>query len=669
MAAAKKGDARLRRLRDQAAELMSAQKYDRAVAVYEELSRLEETNGEWARRAADCHWHLKNSDQRLKFSLLAAKAYSEAGLMLKAIAMCKVVLSIDPNHRETQQELADLHAKGTPGRPRAAAGRARRQPLGETITSEVAAQSADAPPRDPSRRRNSLRPSTPEGDAKNEERTRARMAAAAALRQARAQLKKDDLTETASRRADASRASIPNQETSRENPPQERISVPDANVKPSLQAAGAESKAPTADERVLARIALKSLSRDLEKPRAPAFDEPKTVSVPEAPPVIPSLFVTPSKVRTPRPGLVSLRLSERVPARSMDSLPPARGNVYSLALGEIPNAEFRALRVPDIKLPKVTSDDLLYVPVIPPPDEELLPDSVDTDNISFGSALSPDRLEVANKDFGQIPLLSDLPADVLRQLITDVAMVELDTGEVLFNEGDPADAMYVVVEGSVTAITLPHRDKPIQLAHLFEGDFFGEIGLMSDQPRGATVQAHEPTRLLRFDRDIVAVLIEQDPNFLATLLQFLKDRLVEDLMMSSPLFTPFNQNERFELADQFEFLEIEPDSVLLERGQLPIGMYVLLTGAATMKGASEAGTIRRLGPGDIFGEQALLSNEVSKVEVRTSVKSFALCLPSDAFPEVIASHPAVLAYLSTLTESSKGELDVAEDFLDHIRFF
>ena len=676
MATAKKVETKLRRLREQAAELMSAEKYDRAVDIYEKLSRIDETNGEWARRAADCHWHLKNPDQRLKYSLLAARAYSEEGLMLKAIAMCKVALSIDPHHRETQEELARLHSRGPHGQSRGRSEGVPRRAEGAALGRGAAAEGrgAAAEGRGVSggtggaQRRNSPRPTTPEEDQKRDERTRARMAAAAALRLARAQQRKEDVAEVQSKREAPEGTTTPQKAPRKSGAGgthAERILAPDARE----TSAFGETTKQSVGEKVVARVALRSMLRADSKPLTKEDNPPSSAPPPRAQPLIPSLRVDPPAPRPPRPGLTSLRLSERVPARNLLSLPPAPGNVYSLALGDIPSAELTAFRVPNIKLPPITSDDLLYVPVIPPPEDEPPPDSVNTEDISFGSALSSDRGDVANRDFAEIPLLSDLPADVLRQLITDVAMVELQTNEVLFAEGDPADAMYVVVEGSVTAVTLPHREKPIQLAHLLEGDFFGEIGLMSDQPRGATVTAHEPTRLLRFDRDIVAVLIEQDPNFLATLLQFLKDRLVEDLMMSSPLFTPFNKEERYDLADQFEFLEIEPDSILLERGQHPIGMYVLLTGEASMKGASEAGTLRRLGPGDIFGEQALLENEVSKVEVRTSTKCFALCLPSDAFPEVIMSHPTVLEYLSTLNESSKGELDVAEDFLDHVRFF
>ncbi len=645
MAAAKKVDAKIKRLRERAFDLMREEKYAQAVEIYEQLIKLDEDDGEWPRRAADCHWHLKNPDQRLRYSLLAARAYSDAGLMLKAIAMCKVVLSIDPDHSETQRQLARLHSQ----KPH---GKVRPRPAGVTHhglrMNEVVAQ------REPARR-NSVRPTTPEEEERKAERTRARMAAAAALRLARAQKRKEAIAAARERRAAATEADASaSTETGR---PEPKTSTSHNENSP---------------EKVLGRVALRPVVVQAKNAPEPVGGPPSSAFPPPHPPLIPSLRVDPPPRATPSPGLDALVLSQRVPTKHLDSLPPApgRGHVYSLTLAEIPDADFSVGALPSIKAPAPSSDDLLFVPVIPSDGaEEPSPDSIDVRDVSFGTKLSKDRLELSQRDFADIPLLSELAPDVLRQLITDVAMVELRTNEVLFNEGDPADAMYVVVEGSVTAVTLPHREKPIQLAHLFEGESFGEIGLMSDQPRGATVSAHEPTRLLRFDRDIVAILIEQDPGFLATLLQFLKDRLVEDLMMSSPLFAPFSEHERYDLAEQFEFLEIEPNSILLESGQHPIGMYVLLTGEATMKGASEAGTVRRLGPGDIFGEQALLNGEVSRVEVRTTCKSFALCLPSDAFPEVIMTHPTVLEYLSALTESSKGELDVAEDFLDHIRFF
>jgi cAMP-dependent protein kinase regulator len=653
MAAAKKVEARIRKLKEKAFELLSSEKYDKAVEIYVELSQLSPKDGEWPRRAADCYWHLKQPDQRLKYSLIAARAYGEARLMLKAIAMCKVVLSIDPEHRETQERLAELHSL----RPQRAK---RAQPAGvKRVTGGRTKK--EAPKAAPVERRNSLRPVTKEGENQKASKARARLAAATALRQARAQIRKEAIAETRARRA--------NRAAKEPQPTPARVLVPDPRAEPSTEQPKSEAKSGSSDSgSVLGRVALKPVvqrpgtsSPKVEGPPSSAFPDPP-------PPLIPSLHLGAIREITPAPGLAALRLSERVPAMVVDSVPPAAGGVYSLSLDDIPDAELRAARIPVISAPADSNRDLT-VAVVDPGPEEPPPVSIPLGDPHLYAELSDDRSSLADKSFEEIPLLSELAPNVLRQLITDVAMIELDTNEVLFNEGDTADAMYVVVEGSVTAVTLPHGEKPIQLAHLGEGDFFGEIGLMSDQPRGATVQAHEPCRLLRFDRDIVAVLVDQDPGFLATLLQFLKDRLVEDLMMSSPLFAPFNPQERYDLAEEFEFLEIEPESLLLEEEQVPIGMYVLLTGEAHMRGASEAGTIRKLGPGDIFGEQALLNSSNSLVQVKTITKCFALCLPSDAFPEVIMTHPTVLEYLATLSESSKGEVDVAEDFLDHIRFF
>jgi CRP-like cAMP-binding protein len=661
MAAARKSEARVKKLRKQALEFSSAGKHDKAAEAYSELSVLDPSNGEWPRRAADCYWHLKDTAGRLKYALLAARAYSESGLMLKAIAMCKVVLSIDPSHKETQARLAKLH----PRRPQT---QTRRQPPGVTRHSPVLAplKRAAAENLEQPTRRNSLRPLTKEAEERQAERTRARMAAAAALRQARAQLRKQAVEKAREKR------------TAPESNPNKRAVVSPAGSAPSgpVGKPAKESREPDKSKLYLGpireEVAVQSRRRDVvgeDPPPREAMSNSRHSAA--FGPTIPAFRLEPASPSRKLPALEALRLSERVQAFARESGPPSEGIVYSLTLSEVPQAELRAARIPRIAAPSLEAlEPESRVPIIEPWPERPTPlDSLIPSDLSFNRRLSGDRAAVSQRSFAEIPLLCELEQDVLQRLITDVALVELDANEVLFHEGDPADAMYVVVEGSVTAMTLPHGEKPIELARLKEGEFFGEIGLMSDQPRQATITAHEPCRLLRFDREVVAILIESDPTFLSTLLEFIKNRLVEDLMMSSPLFAPLSEQERYDLAEQFEFLEVEPNSLLLERGQHPIGMYVLLTGEASMKGASEAGTIRRLGQGDILGEQALLNNEPSRVEVRTVSKCFALCLPSDAFPEVIMTHPTVLKYLTTLPESSKGELDVADDFLDHVRFF
>jgi CRP/FNR family transcriptional regulator, cyclic AMP receptor protein len=71
-------------------------------------------------------------------------------------------------------------------------------------------------------------------------------------------------------------------------------------------------------------------------------------------------------------------------------------------------------------------------------------------------------------------------------------------GEVIFDAGDEAQALYVVVSGKV-AICLPEHEKT-PLAVLSVGDFFGELGLLDDSPRSAQARALEPVVLIVLSR-------------------------------------------------------------------------------------------------------------------------------------------------------------------------
>jgi CRP-like cAMP-binding protein len=94
-------------------------------------------------------------------------------------------------------------------------------------------------------------------------------------------------------------------------------------------------------------------------------------------------------------------------------------------------------------------------------------------------------------------------------------------------------------------------------------------------------------------------------------------------------------------------------------------MYVLLAGEALCTGGAGSANLQTLGPGAIFGERALLNNAKSDLEVVTLTKSFALCLPSDSFFEVIMTHPTVLEYISSLTDGSHGH----DSPIDQIAFY
>ena len=97
-------------------------------------------------------------------------------------------------------------------------------------------------------------------------------------------------------------------------------------------------------------------------------------------------------------------------------------------------------------------------------------------------------------------VFGDLPASEAVTLSGELKRMRVDEGEVVVRQGGPADKFFVIVEGEVEVVR--EEDGQVEtLAHLGGGQFFGEMAIMYDQPRAATVRAVRPTLLLAMDRD------------------------------------------------------------------------------------------------------------------------------------------------------------------------
>lgn len=87
---------------------------------------------------------------------------------------------------------------------------------------------------------------------------------------------------------------------------------------------------------------------------------------------------------------------------------------------------------------------------------------------------------------------------------------QLNTGEVLFKDGDPGDEMYLIKSGKIR-ISKPAGDVEKTLAVLKEGDFFGEMSVIDGSPRSATATAIEPAELVIFDREVFMNQVRENP--------------------------------------------------------------------------------------------------------------------------------------------------------------
>lgn len=133
------------------------------------------------------------------------------------------------------------------------------------------------------------------------------------------------------------------------------------------------------------------------------------------------------------------------------------------------------------------------------------------------AAYSSDADSAAVIDSGIIRLLP--PG--LRQLTTPVAY---DAGEVIFYEGEAGDAMYLIRSGSV-AVMRGTFDEPLILGYRDAGEFVGEMALIDDLPRSATVVAVQPVQLLKIVREDFQHLLAESTVLDHNLLRKLSARL------------------------------------------------------------------------------------------------------------------------------------------------
>ena len=119
----------------------------------------------------------------------------------------------------------------------------------------------------------------------------------------------------------------------------------------------------------------------------------------------------------------------------------------------------------------------------------------------------------------KVPLFSQCSKGELQEIAAIADEIDIAEGKELTTEGSPGREFFVLIDG--TASVAQDGD---QINELGPGDFFGEVALVRDTPRTATVTATSPVRALVVTRQSFKRLIEHQPDIERTVLKALVDR-------------------------------------------------------------------------------------------------------------------------------------------------
>ncbi|WP_028466158.1 cyclic nucleotide-binding domain-containing protein [Nisaea denitrificans] len=123
-----------------------------------------------------------------------------------------------------------------------------------------------------------------------------------------------------------------------------------------------------------------------------------------------------------------------------------------------------------------------------------------------------------------IPLFAKIEPSKLKLLAFTSERLNYADGQVLFSQGDTGDAAYIIIDGTASVL-IGTGNGTVEVAQLSKGDVVGEIAILCDVPRTATVQAKESLTTLKINKEAFFRLVTDFPQIAVEIMRELAGRL------------------------------------------------------------------------------------------------------------------------------------------------
>ncbi len=659
----------VRELKDKASQLFVKGKFVKAAEAYDEYCRADHKDLQSRLRLGDAWSKAGKKDKAVAAYAWAAEGFARDGFLPRAIAASKLVLELDPAHTGVQKMLADLYARksAAPARPRTPGLDHRDHPT--VVTPETVSRTNEAPGM---AQGFANRPDAIDLDAPITKRP-------SGLRQVEAPspLNRPDALELPDDELplEQGHSSVGGMAAAQGPSPTSRADAIEIELD--------EPTAPPAalvEQSIEIELAVEPSAGEVEIPiEGVALTEPDNTGLPlelaaALPPLRPSMPPPASfelEVPAPPPSAPPIDLVEEAEPPPEAIAPPLASPPSSLFQSTTSRIRLPAAFTAAASDEAAGSDLERSVQrfTAEPAREAFTELDLDGDSLlhaveaaaqrapsflSSSSAMteepmeSPEDTKPEPGDLPKIPLFSDLPADAFIALFEQCPLRRFDEHGEILAQGSRGDSFFVICAGRVRVFRTDgelRRD----LATLEEGAFFGEMALLSEAPRSASVEAAaEDTQVLEISAALLKELSTKYPTVAQALRKFCRQRLLTNLMSSAAIFRPFGRSDRRDLIQKFRAREVRAGDLIIREGTSSDGLYVVLSGEVEVKVRGERVALLR--EGEIFGEMSLLTHTAAAASVSSTRHTSLLRLPKEDFDTLILSHPQILEFVAELTD-------------------
>ena len=288
-------------------------------------------------------------------------------------------------------------------------------------------------------------------------------------------------------------------------------------------------------------------------------------------------------------------------------------------------------------------------------------------------ALNRFRAIVLEDIISKIPLFSDDDDDststesFLQEVVKRLKIRSFEKDTFIIKEGEGGEEMFFVSRGKL----LVYSNGKL-VGKLKDGGFFGEVALLYDTPRTASIRAETKTQLFELSKKDFEEAIKPFPLKSSKVQSIAKERfrkfVLGDMVRKVPLFTRCKTTEMIEeVIDLLQPQLFPANSTVIQEGEGGSEMFFISRGSLSVLN-SKGNQVHRLVDGNFFGEIAMLFDTPRTASVVTLVDSYLFSLSGEAFRDVIKKYPHEAAWTREIAESRLRK-HVLQDIVKNVPIF
>lgn len=236
-------------------------------------------------------------------------------------------------------------------------------------------------------------------------------------------------------------------------------------------------------------------------------------------------------------------------------------------------------------------------------------------------------------------MFSNLNPDELEIVLGAMQKFSFAADAKVITEGDDGDNLYVVETGklSCTKVLQPGQE-PTHLKDYLPGEAFGELALLYNAPRAASIQATEASELWALDRRTFNHIVKDSAQQ--------KREKYEEFLTEVSILQNMEAYEKSKLADAILENWYEAGEYVITEGQEGDSFFMIMSGAAiatkTFEPGKPAVEVKAYQAGDYFGERALLKNEPRAANIIAKTRLQVVTLERKSFRRLLGPIDTIL---------------------------